>query len=68
MGLKRFEDFRFVGDRVEMLVYDTSDPEQLSRLQEKVEVGGLADRNLLQTFAPDTPVEARNRGFKPAVR
>ena len=68
MGLKRFEDFRFVGDRVEMVVYDTSDAEQLTQLQGKVEAGGLADRNLLQTFAPDTPVEARNRGFKPAVR
>jgi hypothetical protein len=25
----------------------------------------LIDRNLLQAFAPDSELEARNRGFKP---
>lgn len=67
-GIKRFEDHRFVGDRATMLLYDTEDAEQAARLQERIESDRLFARNLLQTFAPDDVAEARNRGFRPAVR
>jgi hypothetical protein len=63
--LKRFEDFRYIGDRVSMKVYDTDDAEQFSLLQQRVAEGDLYQKNLLQTFGPDEVAEARNRGFKP---
>ena len=63
--LRRFEDFRFVGTRDSMRVYDTDNTEQLVALQERVESDALADRTLLQSFGPDTLAEARNRGFEP---
>lgn len=64
--LKRFEEFRFVGARDTMRVYDTDDDEQLKRLQVRVDKDDLYGRNLLQAFAPDTLAEAANRGFRPA--
>lgn len=66
--LKRFEDFRYIGDRVSMKVYDTDDTEQFSLLQQRVAEGDLYQKNLLQTFGPDEVAEARNRGFKPMTR
>lgn len=63
--LTRFEDYRFIGARDTMTLYDCDDAEQFNRLNERVENEGLADRNLLQAFAPDTEAEARNRGFWP---
>lgn len=63
--LTRFEDYRFIGARDTMTLYDCDDAEQFNRLNERVENEGLADRNLLQSFAPDTVAEARNRGFWP---
>ncbi|MGF1665232.1 MAG: hypothetical protein ACFCVC_03055 [Acidimicrobiia bacterium] len=65
--LRRFEDFRYVGDRVSMRVYDTDDAEQFARLEQRVAEGDLYQKNLLQTFGPDEVAEARNRGFKPVV-
>jgi hypothetical protein len=65
--LKRFEDYRFVGDRTTMRFYDTDDAEQAAALQARVESEALAARNQLQAFAPDEPAEARNRGFKQAA-
>jgi hypothetical protein len=64
--IKRFEEFRFVGARDTMLFYDTDDPEQADALAARIAQDALADRTLLQTFAPDDPAEARNRGFSPA--
>jgi len=66
--LSRFEHYRFIGTRDTMLVYDCDDSEQFAELQERVEEDDLSNRLLLQSFAPDTPVEARNRGFRPATR
>ena len=62
--LRRFEDYRFVGTRDTMLVYDCDDSEQFSELEERVEGEALLDLNLLQSFAPDTLDEAANRGFR----
>lgn len=64
--LARFEDYRFVGTRDTMRVYDCDDPDQAEVLKSRVEAGGLIENKLVQAFAPDTLDEARNRGFKPA--
>lgn len=63
--LSRFEDYRFVGVRDTMRVYDCDDAEQFELLQGRVTEDGLLGRKLLQAFAPDSVDEARNRGFKP---
>ncbi len=63
--LKRFDEFRFVGDRRTMVAYDCDDDAQLAELVELVERDDLMGRGLLQSFAPDTEAEARNRGFRP---
>ncbi len=63
--LKRFEEYRFVGVRDTMEVYDCDDSEQLAELEERVEEQDLLNRKLLQAFAPDSLDEAANRGFAP---
>lgn len=57
----RFEHFRFLGDKRTQLVYDLDEWEEPAIIDEIVgeEVG--------QTFGPDTLVEARNRGYRPAT-
>ena len=61
--LGRFEDYRFIGVRDTMIVYDCDDSEQFDELAARAEEDDLMDRKLLQSFAPDTLEEARNRGF-----
>jgi hypothetical protein len=63
--LKRFEEHRFIGTRDDMRVYDCDDAATLELLEERLAVDELLRLNLLQTFAPDTLAEARNRGFRP---
>lgn len=63
--LKRFEDYRYIGDRVTMTVYDTDDPAQFSMLEKRVADESLYQKNLLQSFAPDNLAEAQNRCFDP---
>ena len=63
--LGRFEDYRFVGTRDTMLVYDCDDTDQFTELEGRTEDGDLLERNLLQSFAPDRLDEAANRGFHP---
>lgn len=63
--LARFADYRFIGLRDTMRVYDSDDADQFAVLQERVTDDDLVDRKLVQAFAPDTLDEARNRGFKP---
>ncbi|MEX0698505.1 MAG: hypothetical protein WD651_12405 [Acidimicrobiia bacterium] len=62
--LRRFSDYRFIGRRDEMLVYDCDDPDQFAVLESAVTEWGLDTRDLLSSFAPDTISEARNRGFR----
>jgi hypothetical protein len=47
-----------------MVVYDCDDQWQYETLESRLGEDLLA-RNLLQSFAPDTLDEARNRGFRP---
>ena len=63
--LRRFSEYRFIGLRDTMLVYDCDDADQFSLLEEiAADVDGL---NLISTVAPDTEAEARNRGFRPVA-
>jgi hypothetical protein len=65
--LARFEEYRFVGTRDTMRVYDCDDPDQFVELENRMGTDNLVGRNLVQSFAPDTVDEARNRGFKPVL-
>ena len=65
-GLDRFSEHRYVGTRDDMVVYDCEDPDDLAVLQQRVSEDDLLRLNLVQSFAPDTDAEARNRGFRPA--
>ncbi len=62
--LARFEDYRFIGIRDTMRVYDCDDDDEYEVLESRVREEDLVDRKLLQSFAPDTLDEARNRGFR----
>lgn len=62
--LPRFEEFRWVGIRDTMRVYDCDDAEQFGELKTRVENEDLLGRLQLQAFGPDTLLEAENRGFK----
>ena len=66
--LSRFEGYRFIGVRDRMIVYDCDDSDQFADLSEREDEENLGDRLLLQSFAPDTLDEARNRGFRPPHR
>ena len=61
--LSRFDDYRFVGARDTMIVYDCDDPDQFEEISRRTKEEDLLGRNLLQSFAPDALDEARNRGF-----
>jgi hypothetical protein len=47
-----------------MRVYDCDDEMQFEELSARVSEEDLVSRNQIQVFAPDDPVEARNRGFR----
>ncbi|HEY7582035.1 MAG TPA: hypothetical protein VID03_04615 [Acidimicrobiia bacterium] len=63
--LRRFEGHRYLGRRDQMVFYDTDADDQATELAEADRTLDLTGHNLLQAFAPDTPAEARNRGFRP---
>ena len=56
-----------MGTRDTMRVYDCDVPDQFDILETRVAEDGLLERKLLQSFAPDSLDEARNRGFKPVL-
>lgn len=62
--LPRFEEFRWVGTKDTMRVYDCDDPEQFEALKTRVEGEDLLGRLQLLGFAPDTLQEAENRSFR----
>lgn len=62
--IARFEEHRYVATRDDMCVYDTDDDVQSKFLSDRIAANNLLGRKQLQTFAPDTLPEARNRGFK----
>ena len=53
-----FAHHRYVGDKRSLLFYDVDQLEDESLMADLLEAGTFA------TFGPDTPVEARNRGFR----
>jgi hypothetical protein len=63
--LSRFDSYRFVGVRDTMRFYDCDDEDQFAELSARVGDEGLVGRDMVQVFAPDTPVEAMNRGYRP---
>lgn len=65
--LSRFAEYRYVGTRDTMRVYDCDDADQFETLEQRVDDEDLVERKLVQSFAPDSLEEARNRGFKPIL-
>ena len=63
--LDRFENFRFVGYRKNMKVYDCDNPDHFKVIEQLEEEKELVKNNQLQSFAPDSLEEAKNRSFKP---
>jgi hypothetical protein len=63
--LRRFEGYRFIGRRDEMVVYDCDDPDEFAEIEQAVSDRRLDQDNLISTFAPDVLPEAVNRGFRP---
>ena len=61
--LRRFPENRFIGRRDIMVVFDCDDREQFEELSQSVVDLALEIQNDLQAFAPDTIIEASNRGF-----
>ena len=66
--LRRLEDYQWVGTRDDMRVYDTDDADQAAELERRLAEDRLLELGLVQTFAPDTLPEARNRGFWPRMQ
>lgn len=62
--LAKFEEYRYIGIRDTMRFYDCDDEEQFSELSARVAGEDLLGKRLLQTFAPDSVTEARNRSFR----
>jgi hypothetical protein len=62
--LSRFDAYRFVGVRDTMRFYDCDDENQFAEISRRVVEDGLVGKDMVQVFAPDTPVEAMNRGFR----
>ena len=48
-----------------MLIRFAGTHKQYDEIEERVSTEDLVDRNLIQSFAPDTLGEAVNRGFRP---
>ena len=65
--LSRFDSYRFVGVRDTMRFYDCDDENQFAELAARVDEEGLVGRDMVQVFAPDTLVEAMNRGYRPVA-
>jgi hypothetical protein len=65
--LSRFDAYRFVGIRDTMRFYDCDDESQFDELSGRVAEEGLVGRDMVQVFAPDTPTEAMNRGYRPVA-
>ena len=62
--LQRFEDYRYIGVRDSMVVYDCDDPGQFTELEDRISEDGLLENLQLQSFSPDSLDEAANRGFR----
>ena len=63
--LAKFENYRFLGNRKNMRVYDCDNQEEFAQIENLINDKDLIINNLIQAFAPDNIHEAKNRGFKP---
>jgi hypothetical protein len=56
----RFEEFQFLGDKLTQRFFDldSDDPDVEARVQDVIKA------ETFLAFAPDTPAEARNRGYR----
>ncbi len=55
----KFEEFRYVGDKRTQWYFDLDDPDLDPAL-----VDELMESEQFAAFSPDTPAEARNRGYR----
>jgi hypothetical protein len=55
----RFEHFRYLGDKRSQIVHD------LDAIADGCNLDELLASEQYTTFGPDTPPEARNRGYRP---
>lgn len=62
--LNRFENYRFIGNRLNMKVYDCDIDEQFKTLETLFEEKEMLKNNKIQSFSPDSLEEAKNRGYK----
>ena len=62
--LNRFEKYRFLGNRLNMKVYDCDNEEQFKSLEILFEEKEMLKNNKIQSFSPDSLDEAMNRGYK----
>ena len=62
--ISKFENYRLLGNRNNMRVYDCDNQEEYSELENLINNKDLISNNSIQCFAPDTIAEAKNRGFK----
>jgi hypothetical protein len=56
----RFEEFRYLGDKRSQVFYDLD--ADVPEVQERVDELMRSEQFL--AFSPDTPAEARNRGYR----
>lgn len=54
----RFEHFRYLGDKRTQVVYD------LDAVADQSVIDELLESEQYLSFGPDTPAEARNRGYR----
>jgi hypothetical protein len=57
----KFEEFRYVGDKRTQRLYDLDAPDR-----DEAAIEELMASEQFVCFGPDTPVEARNRGYRRA--
>ena len=63
--IAKFENYRFLGNRKNMRVYDCDNQDEFAQIENLINDKDLIITNLIQAFAPDNIHEAKNRGFKP---
>ena len=62
--IAKFENYRFLGNRKNMRVYDCDNQEEFAQIENLINDKDLIINNLIQAFDPDNIHEAKNRRFK----
>jgi|TARA_B110000914_G_scaffold207636_1_gene204506 hypothetical protein len=62
--LSRFENYRFIGNRLNMKVYDCDNLEEFKSIEILFKEKEMLMNNKVQSFSPDSLEEAINRGYK----